>query len=168
MVFIAQRSLSHIGEFDRSLGTRVHKPVAACRVEFSGRNHLRQLLHVGGFNIDNIETLVLDVEVPQIHSEVIAANEGFAITVDGDAIYVIRMGVGVCSSGDGGDDGIMVCHPRELQCRWIFERYTRSPGSATSSTDGTSGREIAGEIVFRDDLERLIKHLPQFNRLVIG
>lgn len=51
---ITQCSLAHVGELDVALGARVHEDVALAGVELCGGDHLGQLLHVGGFNVDDV------------------------------------------------------------------------------------------------------------------
>lgn len=77
-------------------------------MELGSRYDFGELLHVGGFDINDVEALVLYVQIPQVNPEVIAAYECFTVTVHGYAIYVIRMGVRICLSGHGGHDGVVV------------------------------------------------------------
>jgi hypothetical protein len=68
VVLIAKRSLPHVRKLDSALRASVHEPIAACWVEFGRRDYLRKFLHICWFNIDNVKTLVLDVQVPQVDS----------------------------------------------------------------------------------------------------
>jgi hypothetical protein len=43
---------------------------------------LGQLLHVCRLDVNNVEALILNVEVPQVNPEIITADEGLAITID--------------------------------------------------------------------------------------
>lgn len=115
VVCIAQGPLSHIRKLDGSLGAGIHKPITTCRVELSSRNHLCQLLHVCRFDINNVETLILNVQVPEVDSKVVTADKGLAVTVDGDTVDVVCMGVGVGSSGYCSNNGVVMRHPWELQ-----------------------------------------------------
>lgn len=72
-MLVTQSPLAHIRQLDRSLRACVHEPVAAGGVEFGGRDDFRQLLHVCGLDIDNVKTLVLDVQIPQVDPEIVAA-----------------------------------------------------------------------------------------------
>jgi hypothetical protein len=90
-------------------------------VEFRSRDDFGQLFHVCGLDIHNVEALVLYVEIPQIDSQIITADECLPITVYRNAVYVVSVGVCIRSSGHGGDDGVVVCHAWQLQCRGIFE-----------------------------------------------
>lgn len=122
MVFITQCPLAHVGQLDGSLRASIHEPVTAGRVEFGRGDNLGEFFHVGRFDIDNVETLVLNVKVPEVDTEIVAAYEGLSVTVDGDAVDVVCMSVCICPPGNGRHDSIMVCHPGELQCRRVLER----------------------------------------------
>lgn len=66
-----------------------------CGVELGRRDDFRQLFHVHRFDIDNIyivisqdesqdrgvltETLVTDIEIPQVDPEIISRNVGFLV-----------------------------------------------------------------------------------------
>ena len=113
-MLITQRALSHIRQLDGSLGTCVHEPIAALWVEFGSCNDLGQFLHIRWFDVNDIEALVLNVEVPEVDSQIVTADEGLSITVDGDAVDVVSMGVCVCSAWDCSDNSIVVCHSGQL------------------------------------------------------
>ena len=81
-MLVAKSTLTHICQLDRALRTCVHEPIAALGVELCSCNDLSQFLHVGRLDIDNIKALVLNVEVPEVDSEVIAADECLTIAVD--------------------------------------------------------------------------------------
>ena len=51
---IAQRRFPHICQLDRTLGARVHKIVAIYRVELGTSDDFGELLHVDGFDVDNV------------------------------------------------------------------------------------------------------------------
>ena len=57
--------------------------------------HLCQVLHVGGLDVHHIETLVSVIEMPQIHPQVIAGDEGLLITTNGNGIDVISMRIAI-------------------------------------------------------------------------
>jgi hypothetical protein len=107
-MLVAQCALSHVSKLDGSLGTRIHEPIAACRVKLSCSNDLSELFHVRWFDVDNVEALVLDVEVPEVNSKIVGADEGLAIAVDGYAINVIGVGVCVGFAWDGSDDSVVM------------------------------------------------------------
>lgn len=120
-VFITQCSLAHVGQLDGALRASVHKPVAAGGMEFGGRDDFGEFLHICGFDIDNVKALILNIKVPKVDTKIIAAYESLSVTVDGDAVDVVCMGVGICPPGNGGHDGIMVCHAGELQQGRVLE-----------------------------------------------
>ena len=63
-VLITKRTLTHICQLNRAFGACVHKPVAALRVEFGSGDDLRKLFHIRRLDIDNVEALILNVQVP--------------------------------------------------------------------------------------------------------
>jgi hypothetical protein len=81
-------------------------------MEFRRGDHLGQLFHVCRLNIDYVEALILDVEVPKVDAKIVAADEGLAITVDRYAIDVVCVGIRICPPGDSSNDGVMMGHPR--------------------------------------------------------
>lgn len=114
-MLVAQRTLTHISELDCSLGARIHKPVATCRMEFGSRNDLGQLLHVSGLDVNDVETLVLDVQIPEVYAKIVTAYESLAVAVDGDAVDVISMGICIGPARDGSHDSIVVRQPGQLE-----------------------------------------------------
>lgn len=114
-MLVAKGALPHIGQFDRALRAGIDKPVTADRVELSRCNDLRQLLHVCRFDIHNVETLVLDVEVPQVDSEIVTADKGLAITVHGDAIYMVGVSIGVSPPRYSCNNCVVMCQARQLE-----------------------------------------------------
>lgn len=138
-------------------------------MELGGSDHLSQLLHIGGFDVNNVEALILNIEVPEVDAQIVTANEGFAITVHGYAVDVVRVGICIGSSGDGGDNSIVVCEARQFEVGRISELLGRGESSkATASAHRTARRYIVGKIVLCHHLQRLFKNLPQLDRLVIG
>jgi hypothetical protein len=51
---VAQSRVSHIRELDVAFRTGIHKNVALCRMEFSGRDNLCEFLHVSWFDVHNV------------------------------------------------------------------------------------------------------------------
>lgn len=140
---VAQCALAHVGQLDGALGARVHEPITALRVEFGRGDDLCQLLHVSGLDVDDVETLVLNVEVPQVDAEIVTADEGLAIAVDGDAVDVVCVGVGVRPAGDGSNDGIMVGKAGKLEVVGILEGARGSgAGRATTACDVGGGEVV--------------------------
>lgn len=138
-MLVAQSTLSHVGQFDGAFRTCVHEPVATFWVEFGGSDHLGQLLHVRGFDVDNVEALILNVQVPQVYSQVIAAEECLSVAVDGYAIDVISMSVGVGATRDCGNDSVMMSKAWKPQGRSIAERRGGiRPWSAATTANGAT------------------------------
>ena len=65
-VLIAECALTHVRQLDGTFRACVHKPITALRVELSSGDDFGQFLHVCRLDINNVEALVLDIEVPQI------------------------------------------------------------------------------------------------------
>lgn len=53
-VAVAEGSGAHVAQADGALAAAVHEGVAVVRVELGRRDHLRQLLHVGRFDVHNV------------------------------------------------------------------------------------------------------------------
>ena len=165
-MLIAESTLSHIRKLNGPLGAGIHEPVAHDRMELGCRDDLRQLLHVRRLDVDNIKALVLDIQVPQINPQIVTANKRLPVGVYRYAVDVIGMGVGVGSTRNGGDNGIMMRHAGELQRGGILEREARWSRRTTSACD-IRGCQVAAQVILRNHLERLIKHLPQLDGLVV-
>jgi hypothetical protein len=86
-------------------------------VKFSCRYDLGQLFHVRRLDVNDVEALVLNVEIPQVDPKIIAADKGLTIAVDRDAVDVVGMRIGVSLSGNSGDHGVVVSQPGELKVR---------------------------------------------------
>lgn len=127
-------------------------------MELGGGNDFGQLLHVGRLDVHDVEALVLDVEVPQVNAEIIAADKRLAVTVDGNAIDVVGVCVGVGSTGLGRDDGVMMRQPRELEHGGIFDGNLRRSWWPAANYPGR--RQVGREVVLGDDFERFVKDLP--------
>ncbi|KAI6754410.1 hypothetical protein HG530_012924 [Fusarium avenaceum] len=50
-------------------------------VKFGGRDDFGELFHVGRLDINNVETLILNIEVPKIDPQIITADKGLSIAV---------------------------------------------------------------------------------------
>jgi hypothetical protein len=107
-MLVAECALSHVSKLNGSFGAGVHKPIAACRVELGSSDDLSELFHVRWFDIDNVEALVLNVEIPEVNPEVVGADKRLAIAIDGDAIDMIGVGICVGFAGNGCDNGIVM------------------------------------------------------------
>lgn len=147
---VAQSAFTHIRELDCSLAAGIHEPVAALRMEFGGGYDLGELFHICGLDVDNIETLVLYVEVPQVYPQVVAGDECFSIAVHRDAVDVICVGVGIGPARHSSHDSIVVCHPRQLQFSGILECGMVSLRRPSSACTGRG--HLVGQIVLGDHL----------------
>lgn len=67
-MLIAKRCRSHVAQSNRSFTTRIHEQVAVARMKLGGRDDLRQLLHVRWLDVDDVERLIGDLQVPQVDS----------------------------------------------------------------------------------------------------
>jgi hypothetical protein len=113
-MLVAQGTLTHVGQLDGALGTRIHEPIAANGMELSRCDDLCELLHVGWLDVDNIEALVLDVEIPQIDAQIIAADECLPIAVDRYAVDMVGVCIRIRLSGYCRNDSVVMCEPWEL------------------------------------------------------
>lgn len=158
---VTKSSLTHVSQLDGSLAAGIHEPIAAEWVEFCGSNDLSQLLHVGRLDINNVEALILNVEIPQVDAQVVTTDVCFAIAVHRNAIDVISVGVGVHTARYGSDDCIVVCHAREAEVGGAAEMFVgSSDGTATNSTTRTGRSEVLRQVVLGHDLEGFFKDLP--------
>lgn len=67
-VLIAECRRAHVTQPNRSFTTRVHEQVAVARMKLRRCNDLRQLFHVRRLNVDDVERLVGDLQIPQVDS----------------------------------------------------------------------------------------------------
>lgn len=77
-------------------------------MKFGSGDDFGQLFHIGWLDVNDIETLILDVEVPQVYSQIVTADKGLPIAVDGYAVDVIGVGVCIVSARHSSNDGVMV------------------------------------------------------------
>lgn len=111
-VLVAKGALAHVGEFDSTLGARVHEPVTARGVKLGSGDDLGQLFHVRGLNVHDVEALVLDIQVPQVNTKVVAADECLSVAVNGYAVDVVGVGVGIGLPRHSCDYGVVVGEAR--------------------------------------------------------
>lgn len=165
-VLVTKSPLSHVGHLDSSLWTGIHEEIAAGGVKFWRRYDLRQLLHIRRFDVHDVETLILNVKIPQVDSEIVTADKRLSIAIYRYAVDMISVRICVCPSRHGRNNRVMMRHSREFQGRCILERNVR--GTSGTTTQHASRREIMRQVILRHDLQRLVKHLPQLYRLVVG
>jgi hypothetical protein len=120
-MLIAERTFSHVCKLDCAFRACIHEPVAALRVEFGGRDDLCQLLHIGWLDVDDVETLVLNIQIPQVDAQVVTADVSLTVAIDGDAVDMIRVCIGIGPPWDRRDDRIVMCQAWEFQVGCILE-----------------------------------------------
>lgn len=141
-MLVTKSAFTHVRQFDCSFGARVHEPIATQRVKLGCGNDFSQLLHVRGLNVNNVEALILYVEIPEIDSEIVTADEGLAIAVYGYAVDVIGMRIGVGFAGNGCYDGIVMGQTGELEIGGILEMDVRVPDRTTSTSNASTWCEF--------------------------
>ena len=134
-------------------------------MEFGRSNDLCQLFHISRLYVDNVEALVLYVQIPQVYTQVITADEGFSVTIHRYAVDMVGMCIGVGSPRHGGNDSIVVCHAWEFKICLASEREMIRSRSATSPSASRS--QVMREIVFGNNLQRLFKDFPKLYCFVI-
>lgn len=167
-MLIAQRTLAHISKLYSSLGAGIHKPVTAEGMELGCGDNLCQFFHVGWLDINNVKTLILYVEVPEVDTQIIAADECLPIAVDRDAINVICVRIGVCAARHSSDNSVVVSEAWELEVRRVLELHGWKWSSCTTPSSNIARRDIVREVVFGNHLQRLLENLPQFDCLIVG
>lgn len=112
-------------------------------MKLGSRDDFSELFHIRWLDVDNVETLILDVEVPQIDAEVVTTYERLPIAIDGYAVYVVGMSICVISARNSGDDGIVVSQSGELEGRCVAKGDIgiRSWGTTTTA-QGSTGCQI--------------------------
>ena len=157
-MLVAQGTLAHVCEFYCAFRARVHEPITALWVKLCSSDDLRQLLHICRLDINDIEALVLDVEVPKVDPQVIATDESFPIAVDRYTVNMVGVCVRIRSARYSCDNSIMVCHARKLERRSIAERDMVCPWRTASSC--TCWCKILRQIVLCDYFQGLFEDLP--------
>lgn len=90
-------------------------------MEFGCCNDLGEFFHVSWFDVNDIEALILDVEIPEIDPQVVTTDEGLSVAVDGDTVDMIGMSILVRSTRHRSDDSVMMCQARKFQSGSIQE-----------------------------------------------
>lgn len=80
-MLVTKSTLSHICQLNRTLRTRVHEPITALWMELCSSYDFGQLLHISWFDVDNVEALILNIQVPQVYAKIVTADECLTITV---------------------------------------------------------------------------------------
>lgn len=159
-MLVAESTLAHVGQLNRALGASIHEPVAALWVELRRSDNLRQLLHIRRLDIDNVEALILDVQVPEVYPQVIRRNEGLSVAVHRDAVDVVGVRIGVCSARHGRHNSIVVRQAWQLQIVCAVEVDVVLCADRTATTSSCAWGQIVREVVLGNDLQRLLKDLP--------
>ena len=94
-------------------------------MEFSSGNHFSEFLHVYRLDIDNVETLVRDIQVPEVDSQVISRDISLSIRVDRYRINMVGMCVLIGLARYSSSNGIMV-----NKC-WQLDGCLESGGSGS-------------------------------------
>jgi hypothetical protein len=128
---VTKRRIPHIRELDIALRAGVHKDIALRRMKLGSCNDFGKFFHVGWLDIHNIcarkrscqkrkqadyhreqltETLITDVQIPEVDPEVICGDVRLLVGINGDGVDVISVCVGVNFPWHGSDDVILVLH----------------------------------------------------------
>jgi len=108
-MLITKSTFPHICKLYGAFRTRVHEPVAALWVKFRCRNHLCELLHISWLYVDDIETLVLNIQIPKVYPQIVTADKGLSITINRNTVNMVSMSIGVGTPGYCSDNSIMMC-----------------------------------------------------------
>jgi len=122
-VLVAQSTFTHIRQLNCTLRACIHEPVAALWMELGSCYNFCELFHVCWLDINNVEALILNVQVPEIDSKIVTANESLSVTIDGYAINVISVRICVRLARYSGNDSIMVSQSWELEVGSGSEMY---------------------------------------------
>jgi len=63
-------------------------------MEFGRGDDFGELLHVVWLNVDDVERLIGDLDVPEIDSQIIRGDVGLSVAIGGDRVDVVSVGVG--------------------------------------------------------------------------
>lgn len=166
-MLVTQGTFSHICELDSSLRTGKHKPITALRVKFSSGNDFRKLFHIGRLDIDDVETLVLNVEIPEIDPQIIAAYKRLPVTVDGYAIDVIGVSICVSSARYSSNNCVVMCETWKSEICCIAKMLRGAQGSRNASTGHAPWSEVVRKVVFRHHFQRLLENFPELDSFII-
>lgn len=108
-------------------------------MELCGCDHFRQFFHIDRLDVENVwlghqnllsgygqialtETLVADVEVPEIDSQVVGRHVCFAVAIDADRVDMVGVRVCVHFPRHSRHDVVVERHARQAQVwrlRWV-------------------------------------------------
>lgn len=107
-MLVTEGALAHVGQLDCTFRACVHEPVATLWMELGRSDDLGKLLHVRRFDVHDVETLVLNVQVPEIDPKIITANEGFSIAIHRYAVDVIGVSIRIGAAWHSSNYGVVV------------------------------------------------------------
>jgi len=81
-VFVAKRRRPHVAIPDRAFARTVHERRAVLRMKFCGCYHFRQVFHVSGFDVDDVERLIRYLQIPQIDPQIVGTHVRLIVTVN--------------------------------------------------------------------------------------
>lgn len=122
-------------------------------MELGRRDDLRQFLHVGRLDVDDVEALVGDLQVPQIKPEVVRREVRLLVRVDRYRVDVVGVSIGKNPTGRG------LHHQIHWLYRWHPQRADRQRI--------TYAAVVLPRVVTFDPFVPL-GDLPQLYRLVVG
>ena len=64
-------------------------------MQVQGRARLRELLHICGLHVNDVKSLVGDVQVPEVDTQVVGGDEGLLIAAQRNAVHVIGVRIGI-------------------------------------------------------------------------
>lgn len=109
---ITKSAFTHISELDGTLAACVHEPIATLRVEFGSSDDFGQFFHIRRLDVDYVKALILNIEIPEVDSQVIAGDKCLSITVHRDTVDVIGVSISIGSARHSCYDSVMMCHSR--------------------------------------------------------
>ena len=137
------------------------------RMELGSGDDFSELFHIDGLDVDDVEALVADVEVPEVDTKVVCADVRLAIRVDRDRVNVIGMRVCIDLTWYGGDNGVDRCEARQTESSTTSRHRCRhwEQGWVHVWITCLSVAHVV-VVVFGYQLECLFKHFPELDRLV--
>ena len=91
---ITERRLPHVAQPYRSFTGWVYEEITFFRVEFAGSDDFCQFLHVGRFDVHDVERLIRDLHVPQVDAQIVGRKIGFSVRIDRNRVDMIGMRIG--------------------------------------------------------------------------
>jgi hypothetical protein len=95
--------------------------------------------------------LVLNVQVPKVYPQIITADKGLSITVHGNTVNMVSMGIGIGAPGYRSNNSIMMCKAWQLKIQGTREVDVGHRSRCPTSTGSAAGCQVMGEIVLSHD-----------------